>query len=63
MLDRCIFLDTAAPRLYQSFTLDSYPAEGDQQALAHCRAFVRDWDGHTARHSCVHAARPTERPG
>jgi hypothetical protein len=41
-LDDCIFLDDTFPALYQPLTLDTYPAEGDQEALAACRAFV--WD-------------------
>src|ERR1051326_6588842 len=47
-LDDCIFLDDTFPALYQPLTLDTFPAEGDQKALAACRAFVQEWDGHRA---------------
>ena len=33
-LDSCIFLGDTFPDLYQRFTLDTYPVEGDQEALA-----------------------------
>jgi hypothetical protein len=34
--------------LFKEWSFETYPAEGDQDALTFCRQFAAEWNGHTA---------------